>query len=58
MAFKSDMTMMCAIHAAGRRELERIARLTARPHDDPKDVLGTASGVGDVQVLPAAVPHH
>jgi hypothetical protein len=44
MAFKNDMTMMYAIHAALRRELERIARVTARPDDEPKHVLRTAVG--------------
>lgn len=44
MAFKNDMTWMYAMHAALRRELERIARVTARPDDDPKHVLRTAAG--------------
>jgi hemerythrin-like domain-containing protein len=44
MAFKNDMTAMYATHAALRRELERIARVTARPDDDPKHVLRTAAG--------------
>jgi hemerythrin-like domain-containing protein len=44
MAFKNDMTMMYAMHTALRRELERIARVTARPDDDPKHVLRTAAG--------------
>jgi hemerythrin-like domain-containing protein len=44
MAFKNDMTMMYAMHTALRRELERIARVTARPDDDPKHVLRTAVG--------------
>ena len=44
MAFKNDMTWMYAMHAALRRELERIARVTARPNDDPKHVLRTAVG--------------
>src|SRR5215471_3556669 len=36
--------MMYAMHAALRRELERIARVTARADDDPKHVLRTAAG--------------
>lgn len=44
MAFKYDWTMMYAMHAALRRELERIARVTARTDDDPKHVLRTAAG--------------
>jgi hemerythrin-like domain-containing protein len=44
MAFKNDMTLMYALHDALRRELERIARVTARPDDDPKHVLRTATG--------------
>ena len=44
MAFKNDMTMMYAMHAALRRELDRIARVTARPDDDPKHILRTAAG--------------
>ncbi|MEU9386843.1 hemerythrin domain-containing protein [Streptomyces sp. NPDC048279] len=39
-----DMTMMFAIHDALRRELERIARITARVDEDPRHVLGTAVG--------------
>ena len=44
MGFKYDWTMMYAMHAALRRELERIARVTARTNDDPKHVLRTAAG--------------
>ncbi|MFE2294250.1 hemerythrin domain-containing protein [Streptomyces sp. NPDC059452] len=39
-----DMTMMFAIHDALRREVERIARITARADEDPRQVLGTAVG--------------
>jgi hypothetical protein len=42
--FRLDMTMMYAMHHALRRELERIARITARPDDDPRHVLATAAG--------------
>lgn len=42
--FKLDMTMMYAMHDALRRELERIARITARADDDPRHVLSTAAG--------------
>jgi hemerythrin-like domain-containing protein len=41
---KLDMTMMYAVHDALRRELRRIARVTARPDDDPRHVLRTAVG--------------
>jgi hemerythrin-like domain-containing protein len=44
MAFKNDMTMMYVLHDALRRELEQIARVTARPDDDPKSDLRTAVG--------------
>jgi iron-sulfur cluster repair protein YtfE (RIC family) len=44
MSFTIDMTMMYAVHDALRRELERIARVTARIDDDPRQVLGTAVG--------------
>lgn len=36
--------MMFAVHDALRRELERIAEITARQDDDPRRVLGTAVG--------------
>jgi hypothetical protein len=39
-----DMTMMYAMHDALRRELVRIARITARVDDDPQYVLNTAAG--------------
>ncbi|MFD8818548.1 hemerythrin domain-containing protein [Streptomyces sp. NPDC059627] len=39
-----DMTMMFAIHDALRRELERIARITARVDEDPRHILSTAVG--------------
>jgi hemerythrin-like domain-containing protein len=42
--WRLDMTMMLAIHRALRRELERIARITARPDDDPAHILRTAAG--------------
>jgi iron-sulfur cluster repair protein YtfE (RIC family) len=42
--FKHDMTMMYAMHDALRRELEAIARITARGGDDPRRVLGAAAG--------------
>jgi hemerythrin-like domain-containing protein len=43
-AFKNDMTMMYAVHDALRREVDRIARVTARTDDDPKHILRTAAG--------------
>src|SRR5262249_10604612 len=42
--FKLDMTMMFTIHDAFRRELERIARVTARTDDDPARILRAALG--------------
>jgi hemerythrin-like domain-containing protein len=39
-----DMTMMFVVHDALRRELERIARITARVDEDPRHVLSTAVG--------------
>jgi Hemerythrin HHE cation binding domain len=44
MSFRNDMTMMYAVHDALRRELERIARIAARPGDDPRPVLRAAAG--------------
>ncbi|WP_336211462.1 hemerythrin domain-containing protein [Nonomuraea sp. LPB2021202275-12-8] len=44
MTYKLDMTMMFAMHDALRRELERIARVAARPGDDPRQALRTAVG--------------
>jgi hemerythrin-like domain-containing protein len=44
MTFKNDMTMMYVVHAALRRELERIARITARMDDEPRQVLSAAAG--------------
>jgi iron-sulfur cluster repair protein YtfE (RIC family) len=44
MAFKNDMTMMYAYHDALRRDLDHIARVTARTDDDPTRVLRTAAG--------------
>ena len=44
MPFTNDMTMMYTMHAALRRDLDRIARLTARPNDDPRHILRTAAG--------------
>ena len=46
MTFKNDMTMMYVLHTALRRDLESIARVTARPNDDPKHILRTAAGWG------------
>jgi len=43
-AYKLDMTMMFAVHDALRRDLMHIARITARPSDDPKRVLSAAVG--------------
>jgi len=42
--FKLNMSMMYVMHDALRRELERIARITARADDDPARVLRTAVG--------------
>jgi hemerythrin-like domain-containing protein len=43
-ATRLDMTMMFAMHDALRRELVRIAKITARPDPDPRQVLRTAIG--------------
>lgn len=43
-AFTLDMTMMITIHDAFRRELERMARITARTDDDPRRILSAAIG--------------
>jgi hemerythrin-like domain-containing protein len=43
-AFKLDMTRMYIMHNALRRELERIAKVTARSDDDPRRVMRTAVG--------------
>jgi iron-sulfur cluster repair protein YtfE (RIC family) len=42
--FRLDMTMMYTMHDALRRELVRIARVTARTDDDPRRVLRAAVG--------------
>jgi iron-sulfur cluster repair protein YtfE (RIC family) len=42
--YKNDMTMMFVMHDALRRELERMARITARTDDDPRHILQTALG--------------
>jgi iron-sulfur cluster repair protein YtfE (RIC family) len=39
-----DMTAMYAMHDALRRELEHLAKATARHDDDPRAVLRTAAG--------------
>ena len=39
-----DTTMMLAVHDAVRRDLDRLARATERPDDDPGHVLGAAVG--------------
>lgn len=44
MDHKNDMTIMYAFHDALRRDLERLARVTARADDDPKHILRTAVG--------------
>ncbi|MCT4356195.1 hemerythrin domain-containing protein [Streptomyces sp. Je 1-79] len=42
--YKLDMTMMLAVHDALRREMERLARVTATVEDDPRQILSTAAG--------------
>ncbi|WP_308250221.1 hemerythrin domain-containing protein [Sphaerisporangium fuscum] len=39
-----DMTAMYVMHGALRRELEQLAKVTARVDDDPRSVLRTAAG--------------
>lgn len=43
-SFRLDMTMMYAAHDAFRRELGRLARITARHDDDPQRLLSAAAG--------------
>lgn len=42
--FSLDMTMMFAVHDALRRDVERIARITATKDDDPRHILSTSVG--------------
>ncbi|MEU5383126.1 hemerythrin domain-containing protein [Kitasatospora cineracea] len=42
--FKHDFTMMFVIHDALRRELELLARTTARTTDDPRRLVASAAG--------------
>jgi iron-sulfur cluster repair protein YtfE (RIC family) len=42
--FRLDMTMMYAVHDALRRELGRLARVSARTGDDPRRILRVAAG--------------
>jgi hemerythrin-like domain-containing protein len=42
--FQLDMTMMFTVHDAFRRELERIARISASTDDDPRRILRAAIG--------------
>ena len=42
--FQLDMSRMYLMHDAVRRELERIARVTARADGDPKHIMRTAIG--------------
>lgn len=44
MSGKLDMTLMNAMHNALRRELEHIAKITARAGDDPRRILASAVG--------------
>ena len=44
MSDKLDMTAMLAMHNALRRELEYIAKITARVDDDPRRILANAAG--------------
>ncbi|MFC7548522.1 hemerythrin domain-containing protein [Plantactinospora sp. GCM10030261] len=39
-----DMTMMYTFHDALRRDLDRLARITARADDDPRQLLRSALG--------------
>ena len=42
--FRLDITRMYTMHDALRRELQRIARVTARTDDDPRRIMRTAAG--------------
>lgn len=44
MSGRFDMTLMNAMHNALRRELEHIAKVTARIDDDPRRILANAAG--------------
>ncbi|WUI01532.1 hemerythrin domain-containing protein [Spirillospora sp. NBC_00431] len=44
MADKVDFTLMYAMHNALRRDLEAIAKVTARTDDDPRRILADAVG--------------
>ncbi|MFI9581844.1 hemerythrin domain-containing protein [Streptomyces sp. NPDC052236] len=44
MSGKLDMSLMYAMHNALRRDLEFIAKITARTDDDPRQILATAVG--------------
>lgn len=44
MSDKLDMTAMRAMHNALRRELEYLAKVTARIDDDPRRILANAAG--------------
>jgi iron-sulfur cluster repair protein YtfE (RIC family) len=44
MSGRFDMRLMYAMHNALRRELEHIARITARVDDDPRRILASAAG--------------
>lgn len=43
-SFSLDMSRMYLMHDALQRELDRLARVTARTDDDPKHLLSTAIG--------------
>jgi hypothetical protein len=44
MSGQYDLTLMYAMHNALRRELEHLARVTARTDDDPRRILASAAG--------------
>ena len=44
MSGRLDMSLMYAMHNALRRELEQIAKVTARVDDDPRRILASAAG--------------
>ena len=48
MPFTNDMTMMYTMHAALRRDLDRIARLTARAPVPPADPFADPTPFEDI----------
>lgn len=56
MTYKLDMSVMLAIHQALRRDLERLARIAAKPDEDPARLLKAAAGWAQFKTF--LVAHH